>query len=59
MEILYHVPGDPELDARIKTMIKAVLVHYSTELCTIMVFYQGMWLQDLRKQPASTTGLLK
>ncbi len=38
MEILYHVPGDPELDARIKTMIKAVLVHYSTELCTIMVF---------------------
>jgi hypothetical protein len=35
MKILYQVPRDPEPDARIETMIKAVLVLDGTELCTI------------------------
>jgi hypothetical protein len=35
MEVLYQVPGDPEPDARIETVIKAVLVFDGTELCTI------------------------
>ena len=34
-EIIYRVPGDPEPDARIETVIKAVLVLDGTELCTI------------------------
>jgi hypothetical protein len=34
-EILYQVPGDPDPDARIETVIKAVLVLDGTELCTI------------------------
>jgi hypothetical protein len=35
MEVLYQVPGVPEPDARIETVIKAVLVLDGTELCTI------------------------
>ncbi len=35
MEVLYQVPGDPEPDVRIETVIKAVLVLDGTELCTI------------------------
>jgi phenolic acid decarboxylase len=35
MEILYQVPRDPEPDARIKTVIKAVVVLDGTKLCTI------------------------
>ena len=34
-EIIYQVPGDPEPDAWIETVIKAVLVLDGTELCTI------------------------
>jgi hypothetical protein len=34
-ETLYQVPGDPEPDARIETVVKAVLVLDGTELCTI------------------------
>ena len=34
-DIIYQVPGDPEPDARIETVIKAVLVLDGTELCTI------------------------
>jgi len=35
MEVVYQVPGDPEPDARIETVIKAVLVLDGTERCTI------------------------
>jgi hypothetical protein len=35
MEVVYQVPGDPEPDAWIKTVIKAVLVLDGTELCTV------------------------
>jgi hypothetical protein len=35
MEVVYQVPGDPEPDTRIETMIKAVLVLDGTERCTI------------------------
>jgi hypothetical protein len=35
MDVIYQVPGVPEPDARIKTMIKEVFVLDGTELCTI------------------------
>jgi len=35
MEVVYQVQGDPEPDARIETVIKAVLVLDGTERCTI------------------------
>ena len=35
MEIIHQVPRDPEPDARIETVIKAVLVLDGTELCTV------------------------
>jgi hypothetical protein len=35
MEILYQVPGDPEPNARIETVIKAVLVLDGAKLCSI------------------------
>jgi hypothetical protein len=35
MEVAYQIPGDPEPDARIETVIKAVLVLDGTERCTI------------------------
>ncbi len=34
-ENLYQIPGDPDPDAQIETVIKAVLVLDGTELCTI------------------------
>jgi hypothetical protein len=37
MDVIYQVPRDPEPDAKIETMIKAVLVLDGTELCTIGV----------------------
>ncbi len=33
MEVVYETPGDPEPDARVETVIKAVLVLDGTELC--------------------------
>ena len=35
MEVVYETPGDPEPDARVETVIKAVLVLHGTELCTV------------------------
>jgi hypothetical protein len=35
MEVVYQVQGDPDPDARIETVIKAVLVLDGTERCTI------------------------
>jgi hypothetical protein len=35
MEVVYETPGDPEPDARVETIIKAVLVLDSTEFCTV------------------------
>jgi hypothetical protein len=35
IEVVYQVPGDPEPDARIETVIKAVLVLDGAEHCTI------------------------
>jgi hypothetical protein len=57
MEVLYQVPGDPEPDARIETVIKAVLVVPLSFVPS--AFYLGMWLQDPRKPPTSPTSLLK
>ena len=57
-EIIYQVPGDPEPDARIETVIKAVwcsMVQSFVPLDT----YQGMWLQDLKKWSDFTTSLLR
>jgi hypothetical protein len=34
MEVVYETPGDPEPDARVETIIKAVLFLDGTELCT-------------------------
>jgi hypothetical protein len=60
MEVVYQVPGDPEPDAWIKTVIKAVLVLDGTELCTVGFLPRcGVWLPDLRRQPNSITSLLK
>jgi hypothetical protein len=35
MKVVYETPGDPECDARVETIIKAVLVLDGTELCTV------------------------
>jgi len=43
-----QVPGDPEPDAWIETVIKAALVLNGTEIVPLDI-YQGVWLQDLKK----------